>query len=95
MRAHSVLKCQKVQRSDLVLKGLIRIKRVRWPYVLLVLIINTEIQKERAESSVSILIGQFLQRVFLVITLQQFKGNVHLTNTPSNGMLGVECKTVF
>lgn len=84
MRAHSVLKCQEVQRSGLVLKGLIRIKRVIWPYVLLVLIINTEIQKERAESSVSILIGQFLQFVFLVITLHQFKGNVHLTNNSFN-----------
>lgn len=64
MRTHSVLKCQKVQQSDLVLKGLIRIKRVIWPYVLLELIINTEIKKERAESSVSILMGLFFSACF-------------------------------
>lgn len=40
------------------------------------LIINTEIKKERAESSVSILIGHFFQLVFPVSVniLEQFKG---------------------
>lgn len=72
MRAHSVLRCQKVQRSDLVLKGLIRIKRVIWPYVLLVLIINTEIKKERAESSVSILIGQVISSACFLRQCEHF-----------------------
>lgn len=43
-----------------------RIKRVIWPHILSVLIINTEIKKERAEGSVSILIGHFFSACFPV-----------------------------